>query len=256
VETLTNFEYKVFAFKDSWKTIALTAAMILTIYLTLTWITTNITGQIEIVFILILLLSMFAIGYAANILKEKIKVLAPLPIGTVDFGFSPKTIGIFTIIGLGLSYFLVTQNLTVALPLDITFEQFIPGMDYIYKVWMSPIVEELWRGFVLITTALITLRFTKNWWISLFVGLTISALTFGIFHWLAYQQDFTFITAAIIFGLIAGMLMILTKSVWPAMAFHFANNQLIYAQGDPTGIFIVGGLVTAFGVVAFIRGWQ
>ena len=166
-----------------------------------------------------------------------------------------KTTLAVSVIAIGLAYFMVSQQLTVALPLDVTYQQVVGGMDYIYKVVMSPIIEEMFRAVVLISLALIAWKFTKNWILSLLIGLIISAFAFGIFHWLAYQQEFAFITAAIIFGIIAGLLMIMSKSIVPAIAFHYVNNQLVFSQGNPTEVIIVAGVVTALLVLAFLRRW-
>lgn len=255
-KVITNFEYEAFAFRDSWKTIALAVAMLLGLYLTLSWIATNVVGQTEVVFVYFSFLLLFAAAYFVNVLKKHIPRLQPLPFGTVSLGWNIKAIALIILVGLGLGYFLVTQHLTVALPLDVTYKQIVASMDYIYKVVMSPIIEEMFRAIVLISSALITWRFSKNWMLSLLMGLLVSSFAFGIFHWLAYQQEFAFIGAAIIFGLIAGILMILSKSILPSIAFHFANNQLIFAEGDPTIVLVLGALIAAVFGIAIFRRWS
>jgi hypothetical protein len=254
-QTITNFDYDAFAFRDTWKTIAIAIAFGLALYLTLSWIATNVVGQTEIIFVYFSLLLLFVVGYAANLAKKNIPKLQPLPFGTVAIGWNIKAIAVLSLLGLGLSYFLISQQVSVALPLEVTYKQAVVTMDYVYKVIMSPIIEEMFRAVVLLTSALIVWKFTKNWMLALLAGLLISAFSFGVFHWLAYQQSFAFIGAAIIFGIIAGILMIASKSIVPAIAFHYANNQLVFAEGDPTTIIIAGGLITAFLIVAMIRRW-
>ena len=89
--------------------------------------------------------------------------------------------------------------------------------------------------------------------LALLAGLLISSLAFGIFHFLAYQQEFAFIGAAIIFGLIAGTMMITSKSIIPAIAFHYTNNQLIYSDGEPT---IIIGAFIMFAALLVFAFWR
>lgn len=250
-KTLSSFEYSAFAFRDSWKTIGLTVLLFLSLALALAWITTNVVGQTNVVFVYTSLLYLWAAAYAANLVKKMVQKLQPLPFGTVALGWHTRVIALLGLAGLALGYYLVSQHLTIALPLDVAYKQAVLSMDYIYKVIMSPIIEEGFRAVMLLSTALLTWHYTKNWWAGLLVGLLVSAFAFGIFHWLAYQQDFAFIGAAIIFGLVAGMLMILSKSVVPSILFHFANNQLIFSNGDATMLVVAGGLVAAILALTF-----
>ena len=256
LETITSFEFKDFVFRDTWKSIAIAVAIGISLYLSLTWILTNVTGQIEIVSVYIMLFALGVVAWASNLIKKHVTKLEALPIGMISIGYSAKAIAIFSLLSLPLIYWLVTQQLTVALPLDVTYKQIALGMDYIYKVIMSPILEEIFRSAILITTGLIVWRFTKNWVAGLAAGLIFSSIIFGVFHWLAYQQSFDFIGAAIIFGLIAGLLMIMSKSIIPAIVFHWANNQMIYSEGDATALIIAGALISAFLIVAVKQRWS
>ena len=252
-QEITNFEYAAFAFKDTWKTIAIAIAFFLSIWLSLSWITTNIVGQTETVFIYSQLLYIGIAAYAANILKTKIVALQPLPFGTVPIGWNVKVVAIISLLGIALGWILIQQHLTIALPLDVTYREPIISMDFIYKVIMSPVVEEIWRATMLITSALIVWHFSKNWLLALLAGLLISSFAFGIFHWLAYQQDIAFIGAAIVFGLLAGMLMILSKSIVPSIALHFTNNQSVFSNGDPLLVIVLAALMLAMLLLAFFK---
>lgn len=252
-ETLTGFERKDFVFQDNWRTIALTVGLIAGLYITLSWITTNVVGETNVVFVFFLILLAFAFGMVANVLKKVIPKLEPLPLGAISLGSSIKIAAIIGLPAVLLAWFLVGQNLTIALPLQVTYTQLVPSMDYIYKVIMSPIIEELGRAVLLLTTALIAHHFLKNWLLAILIGLLTSSLAFGIFHFLAYQQEFAFIGAAIIFGLIAGIMMITSKSVIPAIAFHYTNNQLIYSDGEPTMII---GVLVIFAAVLVFAFWK
>lgn len=257
-ETITNFEYKEFVvFRDNWKAVSIAIALFLILYYALTWIGTNVVGQLGIIWVYASLLIIGAAAYGFTLLKRPIEVLQKVPFGTIGMGSNLKVVALMTLIGLGIGYFLVSQHLTVALPLDVTYQQTVLNMDYVYKVIMSPSIEEIGvRAILLVSVALIVYKFSKNWLLALLAGLLISSLAFGIFHWLAYQQEFAFIGAAIIFGLIAGILMILSKSILPSIAFHFANNQLIFSEGDPTIVLVLGALVAAILAISFFRRWS
>lgn len=254
LETLTRFEFADFAFRDSVKTVALATLTFMLIFLALSWIQTNVVGQTQIITIFVLFFALFVGAYYFNKLKQHIGALESVPFGTIAYGSNLKVVVIMSLIGLGFGYFLVSQAFTISLPLDVTFNQQIISMDFIYKVGMSPILEEFFRGVMLITFPLIAwFLVRRNWTLALLIGLIASSLIFGVFHFLAYQQEFVFIGAAIIFGFIAGLLMLLSKSVWPAIAFHFANNQLIYADGDPTIVMVVGGILLALLALSLVR---
>ena len=175
------FQLEDFVFQDNWKTIALTVALIASLYITLSWITTNVVGETNVVFVFYIILLAFVFGMIANVLKKVIQKLEPLPLGAISLGFSWKGIFVISLIGIALSWFLVAQNLTIALPLQVSYRAVIFQMDFVYKVLLSPIIEELGRAVLLLTSALISYHFLKNWLLAILIGLLTSSLAFGIF---------------------------------------------------------------------------
>jgi sodium transport system permease protein len=156
--------------------------------------------------------------------------------------------------GIGIGLALVAHPLTIELSqFLVRYEVFPPAPESVQRVmalmktgerpaWLLLLVfavtpaicEELaFRGFILSGLA-------RGGRLAIAVG--ISSLMFGIIHMIP-QQAFN----AALLGLVLGLLAIYSRSLFPAMAFHFCNNALaIFYQSEalsaerftPDGVFI------------------
>ncbi|MBI5753904.1 CPBP family intramembrane metalloprotease [Candidatus Peregrinibacteria bacterium] len=86
----------------------------------------------------------------------------------------------------------------------------------IISILVTPILEEIFfRGFLL--------RILCNK-LGIIIGSLITAVAFGFLHfpWQAIIPSF-------VFGLILNAIVIRSRSIWPAIAFHILNNAIVFA---------------------------
>lgn len=149
------------------------------------------------------------------------------------FGF--KKVGILKTVGMVISSYLLFLGITLIITVIILYTNIhIPGYQVqgeilplfgesildlvlagILIILIAPFVEELiFRGFLLRTIV------DK---IGVFFGSIISALAFAVLH-IPWQS----IIPIFILGLIINRLVINSKSLWPAIAFHVFNNAVVF----------------------------
>lgn len=80
------------------------------------------------------------------------------------------------------------------------------------------------------------------------IAIGISSLMFGIVHMIP-QQAFN----AALLGLILGLLAIYSRSLFPAMAFHFANNAIATLHASEQGAILTDGVFLSRDTDGFVR---
>lgn len=156
-----------------------------------------------------------------------------LKLKTDDYGF--KKVSLVTTIRETLLHYLLFIGVSAIVAAIIIFTQYkIPGYQAqpslfpsiandalsisvlaFITIIIAPFVEEIFfRGFLLRTLI-------KHH--DIFLGSVLSAAIFAVFH-LQFQS----IIPIFILGLIINSIVIRTKSIWPAIAFHMFNNAIAF----------------------------
>jgi len=183
----------------------------------------------------------FLIDFILDVLKQKPDNRI---INIAGIGNKPALISIFALTFLWLGWLMTTNNLGVSVPQSLGQEQ-LAFLDTIYKVVLSPLLEELAiRGAFMLLLTGIMLRFTNKGYITAFiVGLLGSSAFFGALHWLAYQGEPGLILTSIIWGMLAGILVWITGSILPAIMFHIGNNASIHFTQTGQGFLVMPILI-------------
>ena len=168
----------------------------------------------------------------------------PAPFSNAPYGFGSSSYAKF-LLGFGLGAFVILGKMLI-LPLpqvsmDIPSAQ-IPNilpfgiqlttqaLAFIYQVVSAPLVEEyFFRSLVFpITFYLLNFYGGLPELVAGVLALLSQALIFMSFHFLVYGSNLAALQSVFIFALVAGLLVILTKSIATPMGLHLANNAFLF----------------------------
>ena len=220
-------------FKESPRSLATMALLVAFIIVSFIFISANVTGQTNALFIFTLMLVGLIAGLIIEIVFQAIKK-EPQYFAFVGLGKNLFLGSVISLIALWLGFFLVSINLTIPLPLSVSFETV--SIEFVYTNIFAPILEDaFFRGFLIPTIAagLSVIFFSKRlgtqpyiFWF--FLAMVLSGVFFGISHYLAFGFQTTLIFNAIVWSLIVAGLMLVSRSIAPAILMHFANNITVY----------------------------
>ena len=211
-------------FEDSAISKALVSTLILAFFIVLLWFMVNVEEQRATITIYLFITIIVAILWFSDYITDKLG--AEEVVSAVGFGNSLPIVLIASAIGIFIGYFLVFGKMSIAVPLSVGIP--IEFFRFLYIVIASPVLEELLFRATLIPTLIVLLNKTPIAQLSMPVSIIGSAGAFAFFHFSVFGGSTQLIFSAFVFGLIAGIVMIMFKTIAGSILMHGTNNYLVY----------------------------
>jgi len=193
----------------------------------LLFITTNFPDQ---AFIVLTYLFMLVVWGFISVIettgsKKTLKLLRVYGIGKLrNFGISLVSgliIGAILVFGLPFA---------TAQPIFSTVQ--LGDFSFIYIVVFAPLVEAVFfRGLLFGAVSELLNQFNKMPNLNGFIALVLQAIVFAFFHFAVAGFDVTALLPHFFFGILAGIGVILFRSIGFEYGLHFANNYLVFTGG-------------------------